>query len=54
MNLPGGNKQWIPEWVDKSSDKTINLEYAEYKQLELNEKYEKTEKTLGKHVTSLC
>lgn len=29
VNLPGGNKQWIPEWVDKSSGKTINLEYAE-------------------------
>ena len=36
--------------MGKASDKTINKRYAEYKQRELNEKGEKTGKTLGKHV----
>ena len=37
----------------KASDKTINKMYAEYRQLELNEKGEKTRKALDKHVISL-
>ena len=39
--------------MDKVSDETINKTYAEYKQHELNEKYEKTGKALGKHVVKL-
>ena len=39
--------------VDKASDETINKTYAEYRQRELNEKYEKTGKALGKHVINL-
>ena len=35
--------------MDKASDEAINKTYAEYKQRELNEKGEKTEKALGKH-----
>ena len=34
-------------------DEAINKTYAEYKQRELNEKSEKTGKTLGKHVINL-
>ena len=45
--------KWIHEKVDKASDETINKTYAEYKQRELNEKGEKTGKTLGKHVVNL-
>ena len=48
-----GNKQWAQERIDKSSDKTINLAYTEYKQPELNEGGEKTGKALDKHVVSL-
>ena len=39
--------------MDKASDETINKTYAEYKQRELNEKGEKTEKALGMHVINL-
>ena len=47
-----GNK-WMHKRVDKTSDKTINKTYAEYRQRELNEKGTKTGKTLGKHVINL-
>ena len=39
--------KWTHERVDKASDEIINKTYAEYKQRELNEKGEKTGKTLG-------
>ena len=39
--------------MDKASNETINKMYAEYKQRVLNEKDEKTGKTLGKHVINL-
>ena len=39
--------------VDKASDETINKNYVEHKQGELNEKDENTGKALGKHVISL-
>ena len=39
--------------MDKASNETVNKTYAEYRQRELNEKGEKTEKTLGKHVINL-
>ena len=39
--------------MGKASDEVINKTYAEYKQRELNEKGEKTGKTLGKHVINL-
>ena len=45
--------KWTHERVDKASDETINKTYAEYKQHELSEKYEKTGKALGKHVVKL-
>ena len=45
--------KWTYKRVDKASNETINKTYAEYKQRELNEKYEKTEKALGKHVINL-
>ena len=45
--------KWTHGKVDKVSDKTINKTYVEYKQRELNEKYEKTGKTLEKHAISL-
>ena len=45
--------KWTHERVDKASDEVINKTYAEYKQRELNEKGEKTGKTLGKHVINL-
>ena len=45
--------KWTHGRVDKASDETINKTYAEYKQLELNEKDEKTTKTLGKHAINL-
>ena len=41
--------KWTHERVDKASDEIIYKTYAEYKQRELNEKVEKTEKALGKH-----
>ena len=40
--------KWTHERVDKASDEVINKTYAEYKQRELNEKGEKTGKTLDK------
>ena len=46
-------KQWTNERIDKVSDETINKTYAEYKQRELNERAEKTGKTLGKHSIKL-
>ena len=49
----GGKKHWTYERVAKASDETINKIYAEYKQLELNEKGENNGKALGKHVISL-
>ena len=45
--------KWTYKRVDKASNETINKTYAEHKQRELNEKYEKTEKALGKHVINL-
>ena len=45
--------KWTYRRVNKASDKTINKTYAEYKQRELNEKYEKTGKALGTHVINL-
>ena len=45
--------KWTHERVDKASDETIYEKYAEYIQRELNEKGEKTGKTLGKHVINL-
>ena len=39
--------------MDKASDEIINKTYAENKHCELNEKGEKTGKTLGKHVINL-
>ena len=45
--------KWTHERVDKASNETVNKTYAEYRQRELNEKGEKTEKTLGKHVINL-
>ena len=45
--------KWTHGRVDKASDETINKTYAEYRQRELNEKYEKTGKALGKHVINL-
>ena len=45
--------EWTHRRVDKASDETINKTYAEYKQRELNEKGEKTQKALGKHVSNL-
>ena len=39
--------------VDNAIDETINKTYAEYKQHELNEKGEKTGKTLSKHVINM-
>ena len=45
--------KWMHGRVDKASDETINKTYAEYKQRELNEKYQKTGKALGKHVINL-
>ena len=49
--LLGG--KWTHEKVGKASDETINKTYTEYKQRKLNEKGEKTGKTLGKHVINL-
>ena len=46
-------RKWTHEKVDKACDETINKTYAEYKQAELNEKGEKTGKSLGKHVINL-
>ena len=45
--------KWTHGRVGKANDETINKTYAEYKQCELNEKYEKTGKALGKHVINL-
>ena len=45
--------KWTYGRVDKTSDKTINKTYVEYKQRELNEKGENTGKALGKHVINL-
>ena len=39
--------------VDKANDEIINKTYAEYRQDELNEKGERTGKSLGKHVINL-
>ena len=40
--------KWTHGKVDKASDETIDKTYAEYKQRELNEKYEKNWKGPGK------
>ena len=42
--------KWTQEKVGKASNETINKTNAEYKQRELNERGEKSGKTLGKHV----
>ena len=46
----GEGRKWTQEKVDKASDKTIKKTYAEYRQRGLNEKGEKTGKTIGKYV----
>ena len=46
-------KKWTHEKVGRASDKTINKTYAGYKQRELDEKGEKTEKALRKQVINL-
>ena len=53
VKLLDGKRKWTNERVDKATDKTINKVYTEYKQCDLNEKGEKTGKTLGKHVIGL-
>ena len=45
--------KWTQEKVDKASNKIVNKTYAECKQRELNEKGEKTAKSLGNHVIDL-
>ena len=45
--------KWTHERVDQGSDEVISKAYTEYRQRELNEKDEKTGKTLGKHVINL-
>ena len=45
--------KWTQERVEKASYETMNKLYAEYRQRELNEKGEKTENALGKHVINL-
>ena len=45
--------KWTHGRVDKASDEIINKMYTKYKHHELNEKGEKTGKTLGKHVINL-
>ena len=45
--------KWTHRKVHKASDETINKIYLEYRQLELNEKGEKTGKALGKLVINL-
>ena len=45
--------KWTHKRVDKARDEIINKTYAEYRQRELNEKGEKTGKTLGKRVINL-
>ena len=49
----GRKKQWTHERIDKASGETTNKTYGEYKQRELNEKGEKTGKTLDKHSIKL-
>ena len=44
---------WTQEKVGQAIDEIVNKTYALYKQCELNEKREKTGKTLGKHVIDL-
>ena len=45
--------RWTHGRVEKVSDEIINKTYVENRQRELNEKDEKTGKTLGKHVINL-
>ena len=45
--------KWTHGRVDKASNKIISKTYAGYRQRELNEKGEKTEKALRKHVINL-
>ena len=45
--------KWTHKRVDNASDEIVNKTYAEYRQRELNEKGEKTEKALRKHVINL-
>ena len=46
-------RKWTHERVDKAGDETINKNYSEYVQRELNEEGEYTGKALGKHAISL-
>ena len=46
-------RKWTQEDVNKANNETINKTYDACKQRELNEKGEKTEKALGKHVINL-
>ena len=48
--LPG---KWTQQKVDKATDETINKTCTEYKQPELTQKNEITEKALGKHIMNL-
>ena len=45
--------KWTHGRVDKANDETINKTHAEYRQRELNEKYQITRKALSKHVINL-
>ena len=48
-----GQKLQTDKRIDKASNKTFNKTYAVYKQHNLNERSEKTQKVLGKDVISL-
>ena len=51
--LLGTERQMTHQGVDKSVNKTMNKVYAEYKQHELNETAEKTEKVLVNHLSNV-
>ena len=51
--LLGIERQRTHHGVDKTINKTINKVYAEYKQHELNETAEKTEKVLVNHLSNV-
>ena len=51
--LLGIERQRTHQGVDKAINKTINKVYAEYKQHELNETAEKTEKVLVNHLSNV-
>ena len=51
--LLGTERQRTHQGVDKAVNKTMNKVYAEYKQHELNETAEKTEKVLVNHLSNV-